>query len=86
VIVTRIQIYTTRWCGDCVRAKALLDSKHLAYEEVSLDYDPAFRQTVYDLSGSWTVPQIFIDGELIGGYTELLRLDRDGRLDPLLAA
>ena len=82
----RIRIYTTRWCGYCVRAKALLDSKHLVYEEISLDDDPSFRQTVFDLSGRRTVPQIFIDGELIGGYTELVRLDRDGRLDPPLAA
>ena len=79
-------MYTTRWCGYCVRAKALLDSKHLAYEEVSLDDDPSFRQTVFDLSGRWTVPQIFIDGELVGGYTELVRLDRDGRLEALPAA
>ena len=82
----RIQLYTTRWCGYCVRAKVLLDSKQLAYEEIFLDEDPAFRQTVFDLSGAWTVPQIFIDGELIGGYTELWRLDRDGRLDALLVA
>jgi glutaredoxin 3 len=79
-------MYTTRWCGYCVRAKMLLDSKGLAYEEISVDDDPAFRQTVYDISGGWTVPQILIDGEPIGGYTELWRLDRAGRLDALLAA
>ena len=79
-------MYTTRWCGYCVRAKTLLDSKGLAYEEVSVDDDPSFRQTVYDISGGWTVPQILIDGEPIGGYTELWRLERDGRLDGLAAA
>jgi glutaredoxin 3 len=84
--MTRIRIYTTRWCGYCVRAKALLDSKDVAYEEVHLDDDPAFRQTVFDLTGGWTVPQIMLDGQPIGGYTELWRLDRDGRLDELLAA
>ena len=82
----RIQIYTTRWCGYCVRAKTLLESKGIAFEEIFLDDDPAFRQTVYDVSGGWTVPQILIDGEPIGGYTELWRLDREGRLDQLLAA
>jgi glutaredoxin 3 len=82
----RIRIYTTRWCGYCVRAKTLLDSRGLAYEEVSLDDDPAFRQTVFDLTGGWTVPQILVDGRPIGGYTELWRLDREGRLDELLAA
>ena len=85
-VMARIQMYTTRWCGYCVRAKALLDSRQLPYEEISLDDDPAFRQTIHDLTGGWTVPQILIDGQPIGGYTELWRLDRDGRLDALLAA
>ncbi len=105
----RIRIYTTRWCGFCVRAKTLLQSRGLAYEEISLDDDPAFRQTVFDATGGWTVPQILVEcaetaaGEAgdaqrktpgaegtrwrpIGGYTELWRLDREGRLDELLAA
>jgi len=84
--MVKIQMYTTRWCGYCVRAKALLDSKRLPYEEINLDSDPSFRQTLHDLTGGWTVPQILIDGRPIGGYTELWRLDRDGRLDELLAA
>jgi glutaredoxin 3 len=82
----RIRIYTTRWCGFCVRAKVLLDSLGLAYEEISLDDDPSVRQTVFDATGAWTVPQIVIDGRPIGGYTELWRLDREGRLAELLAA
>jgi glutaredoxin 3 len=82
----RIRMYTTRWCGYCVRAKALLDAKGLRYEEVSLDDDPAFRERLEQLTGGWTVPQIVIDGNPIGGYTELRRLDRDGGLDGLLAA
>jgi glutaredoxin 3 len=84
--MSRIQMYTTRWCGYCVRAKTLLDSRGIPYEEIELDDDPAFRQTVYDLTGNWTVPQILIDGEPIGGYTELWRLDRAGRLADLLPA
>jgi glutaredoxin 3 len=84
--MARIRIYSTRWCGYCVRAKALLESRGLEYEEVALDDDPAFRQKLFDLTGGWTVPQILIDGEPIGGYTELWRLDRDRRLDELLAA
>ena len=82
----RIQIYTTRWCGYCVRAKALLDAKGIEYEEISLDDDPAFRQKLFDLTGGWTVPQILIDGTPIGGYTELWRLDQSGALDDSLAA
>jgi glutaredoxin 3 len=79
-------MYTTRWCGYCVRAKALLDSKGVAYEEIHLDDDAGFRQKLQDLTGGWTVPQILIDDRPIGGYTELWRLDKDGRLDELLAA
>jgi len=82
----RIRIYTTRWCGYCVRAKTLLDAKGIPYEEIQLDDDPAFRQTVQDLTGGWTVPQILLDGRPIGGYTELRRLDREGALDELAAA
>jgi glutaredoxin 3 len=79
-------MYTTRWCGYCVRAKTLLDSKKFPYEEILMDDDPNFRQTLQDLTGGWTVPQILIDGTPIGGYTELWRLDKDGRLDEMLAA
>jgi glutaredoxin 3 len=82
----RILIYTTQWCGYCTRAKALLDAKGLSYEEVRLDDDPAFRQRLFDLTGGWTVPQVVIDGQPVGGYSELWQLDRDGRLDELLAA
>jgi len=84
--VPRIQLYTTRWCGYCVRAKALLESRGLEFDEISLDDDPAFRQRLFDLTGQWTVPQILIDGRPIGGYTELWRLDRAGALDELAAA
>ncbi|MDX6479355.1 MAG: glutaredoxin 3 [Gaiellaceae bacterium] len=79
-------MYSTRWCGYCVRAKTLLDSKGLPYEEILLDDDPHFRQTLFDLTGGWTVPQILIDGQGIGGYTELWQLEREGALDELEAA
>ena len=82
----RIRIYTTRWCGYCVRAKALLDGKGLDYEEIRLDDDPAFRQTLHGLTGGRSVPQIVIDGAPVGGYTELWRLDQSGRRDEKLAA
>jgi len=84
--MSRIRIYSTRWCGYCVRAKALLDAKGIEYEEVSLDGDPAFRRNLFDLTGGWTVPQILIDGTPIGGYTELWRLDKSGALDERLVA
>ncbi|HET7127842.1 MAG TPA: glutaredoxin domain-containing protein [Gaiellaceae bacterium] len=79
-------MYTTRWCGYCIRAKALLDERGLDYDEVDLGDDPAFRARLNELTGGWTVPQIVIGDRLIGGYAELRRLDREGRLDELLAA
>ena len=84
--MARIQVYTTRWCGYCNRAKALLDERGAAYDEVSLDADPGFRQKLFDRTGGWTVPQIVIDGEPVGGYTELRGLARSGALDERLAA
>jgi glutaredoxin 3 len=83
--VARIKMYTTRWCGYCVRAKALLDDRGLPYEEVSLDDDPHFRRNLHDLTGGWTVPQILIDDRPIGGYAELWRLDKLGHLEGLAA-
>ena len=80
-----ITVYSTRWCGYCVRAKALLDSRGLAYEEVNLDDEPQFRRKLQELTGGWTVPQIVIDGKPVGGYTELWRLDKSGALDELAA-
>jgi glutaredoxin 3 len=84
--MARITMYTTRWCGYCVRAKALLASRGLDYEEIRLDDDPGFRNTLQDLTGGWTVPQILIDGRPIGGYAELWRLAKDGRLAAWLEA
>ena len=78
-------MYSTTWCGYCVRAKALLERRGLEYEEIVMDDDPAFRQKLLEMTGRWTVPQIFIDDVPIGGYTELWSLDRDGRLDDLAA-
>jgi glutaredoxin 3 len=79
-------MYTTNWCGYCVRAKALLEAKGLPYEEINLDREPNFRHRLLELTGGYTVPQIVVDGEPIGGYTELWRLDRTGQLDERLAA
>ena len=83
--MARVQMYTTTWCGYCVRAKHLLESKGIEYEEINLDDDLHFRQKLRDLTGGWTVPQILLDGRPIGGYTELWRLDKSGRLEEQLA-
>jgi glutaredoxin 3 len=81
--MAKVQMYTTTWCGYCVRAKALLDGRGIEYEEIHLEDDEGFRARLHELTGGWTVP---IDGRPIGGYTELWRLDKDGLLDDLLAA
>jgi glutaredoxin 3 len=80
-----IQMYTTAWCGYCIRAKALLDERGLPYEEIRVDLEPNFRAKLEELTGGWTVPQIVIDGRPIGGYTELWHLDRAGELARLAA-
>jgi glutaredoxin 3 len=80
-----VTMYTTRWCGYCVRAKALLNSKGVSFEEIDLGED-LDRARLNELTGGSTVPQILIGDKPIGGYTELWQLDRDGRLDALLAA
>ena len=78
--MARIRMYSTTWCGYCIRAKALLERRGLEYEEIVMDDDPAFRDKLLEMTGRWTVPQIFIDDVPIGGYT-----DRDGKLDELAA-
>src|SRR5262249_61876497 len=86
VLVRPITIYSSGRGGVGSRDKTFLEPRRLAYEEVRVDDDPAFRARLHDLTGRWTVPQILIGDEPIGGYSELRQLDRDGRLDELLAA
>jgi glutaredoxin 3 len=83
--MARIQLYTTAWCGYCIRAKALLEQRGLDFEEIRVDAQPDFRARLQELTGGWTVPQIVIDGRPIGGYTELWQLDRAGALEALAA-
>lgn len=80
-----IEIYTTPFCGYCHRAKALLTDKGASFREIDVGFDPSKRAEMNERSnGGRTVPQIFINGEHIGGSDELLALDREGALDPLL--
>ncbi len=80
-----IDIYTTPTCPYCLAAKALLDNKGVAYNEMTVIGDPAKRQEMLErANGRHTVPQIFIDGQHIGGFDDMNALDRQGKLDPLL--
>ena len=81
--MAKIELYTTAWCGYCVRAKQLLQQRGLDFEEIRVDEDPEFRATLLERFGGWTVPQIVIDGKPIGGYSELWQLDRAGELERL---
>jgi len=82
-----VEIYATPICGYCHRAKRLLSSKGVSYAEIDVMADPSRRaEMVQRANGGRTVPQIFIDGEHIGGSDELAALDRTGKLDALLAA
>jgi glutaredoxin 3 len=81
-----ITIYTTMACPYCRRAKDLLRKKNLAFTEIPVDGDPAARKEMtVRARGRTTVPQIFFDGIHIGDSDELHDLDRDGKLDLLLA-
>jgi glutaredoxin 3 len=83
--MARVEIYTTMFCGYCARARALLDKKGVAYDEVDLLEHPDRRDEMEQRAGGrTTVPQIFIDGDHIGGSDELATLERKGKLDPLL--
>jgi glutaredoxin 3 len=86
LLMSRIVVYSTRWCGYCIRAKALLDDKGIPYEEVLLDEEPEFRKRLFELTGGWTVPQVVIDGDPVGGFAELWRLERSGALAERVAA
>jgi glutaredoxin 3 len=81
-----VVVYTTEPCGFCRQAKALLDSRGVAYEEINLAKDPDGRADLVALTGQMTFPQILIDDKPIGGFRELLEADRDGVLEQLLAA
>lgn len=83
--MNRVEIYTKATCGFCVRAKRLLDMKGVAYQETAIDFDAAKRAAMIErANGRTTVPQIFIDGEHIGGCDALMNLEYDGKLDALL--
>lgn len=82
-----VTIYTTPWCPYCQAAKALLDRKSVAYEEIDVDGEPALRQAMTQRAGGRTsVPQIFIGEKHVGGSDDIHALEARGELDRLLAA
>ncbi len=85
--MAKIEIYTKFFCPYCTRAKALLSSKGVQFEEYDITMGgPKRTEMLERANGRTTVPQVFIDGRHIGGSDDLAALDEAGGLDPLLAA
>jgi glutaredoxin 3 len=83
-MAAEVKIFTTSWCGYCHAALRLLKQKGVAFEQVDAE-DSKTRRWLRDVTGRTTVPQIFIDGKPVGGYTDLRALDERGELDRMLA-
>jgi glutaredoxin 3 len=85
-MAARVQMYTTLVCPYCIRAKMLLKSKGVAFEEIDVGSDHEKRAWLVKVTGRRTVPQIFINDEPIGGYDDMRALDVAGELDKKLQA
>jgi glutaredoxin 3 len=83
-MAAQVKIFTTPWCGYCMAALRLLRQKGVEFEQVEAD-DPKTRRWLREVTGRSTVPQIFIDGKSVGGFTDIRELDHRGELDRLLA-
>jgi len=84
--VAKIEVYTTPYCPFCARAKALLNGKKVAFEEIDVSEDTELRDAMVKRAGGRrTVPEIFVNGRIIGGYDELRELEVKGELDAILA-
>ena len=79
--MAQIEIYTKQWCPYCLKAKALLHSKAVEYDEIDVTSDELRQAEMVERSGMRSVPQIFLDGESVGGYDDLARLNATGELD-----
>jgi glutaredoxin 3 len=84
--MTPVTVYSTSWCPWCDRAKALLKTRGIEFDDVNIETQPDFRQKLLDLTGGYTVPQIVIGARPIGGFQQLRALDANGELAKLLAA
>lgn len=82
--MARVQIYSKKSCPFCVRAKALLDRKGIAYEEIDAEHDDALRTWLVEKTGQRTVPQIFVGDRSLGGFSDIDALEREGKLDAIL--
>ena len=81
-----VVMYTTRFCPYCIRARQLFKTKKVEFREIAIDRDPGLRTEMIEKSQRYTVPQIWIGEEHIGGCDELYDLERQQKLDPLLVS
>lgn len=79
-----VKIYRTNYCPYCDRAERLFDEMGVDYEEIDVTHDDETRDELLERTGMRTVPQIFIDGEIVGGYDEVRALKSQGKLQELL--
>lgn len=85
-MTTKVDIYTKTTCPYCFRAKALLTQKGVEFNEIKIDFDAALRdQMIERAQGGFTVPQIFINDQHVGGCDDLYALEAQGKLNTLLA-
>ncbi len=80
-----VEMYTTTWCPYCVRAKSLLERKGVTAKEINIEEVDGAREEMVHRSRRMTVPQIFINGQHVGGCDDLYALEARGGLDPMLA-
>jgi glutaredoxin 3 len=83
--MAKITVYTTEPCSFCTRAKQLLTTRELSFDEVNLSKDPEGRAALSQLTGMMSFPQVIIGTETVGGFMELVAADRSGRLRELTA-
>ena len=76
-MTAQVKMYSTRFCPYCIRARTLLESKGVAYTDIGVDGDPQLRSEMMSLSGRRTVPQIWIDDLHVGGFDDLVALERE---------
>ena len=85
-MTAEVKVYSTTFCPYCVRAKQLLERKGVAYTEINLDKEePEVRLELKKKTNHRTVPQIFINDQFIGGFDQLYALEKEGKLNDLLA-
>lgn len=79
-----VVIYTAAFCGYCAGAKSLLEKKGVDYQEIRIDKEAGKREEMEQRAGRDSVPQIFIGDHHVGGFDDMVDLDMDEELDPLL--